>query len=66
MPRFYMHIRQGDRLFEDPEGEEFASLVEARAEAVMSARELMAEMVAAGKSPRNNRFEIADDSGHVV
>ena len=32
----------------------------------MSGRELTAEMVAAGKSPRNNRFEIADDSGHVV
>ena len=42
MPRFHMNIRKGDELLEDWEGEDFPSLSEARTEAVLSARELMA------------------------
>jgi hypothetical protein len=66
MPRFHMHIRHVDELLEDEEGEEFPSLVEARAEAVMAARELMAAAVASGKKPRHSSFEIADESGRIV
>ena len=66
MPRFYMNIRHGDELLADDEGQEFSSLDEARAEAVMSARELMAEKVASGKKPANSRFEITDASGRLV
>jgi hypothetical protein len=67
MPRFHMHIRKGDELLEDWEGENFPSLSEARTEAVRSARELMAARLAAGKMPDgHNRFEIADESGKTV
>jgi hypothetical protein len=67
MPRFHMNIRRGDVLLEDWEGQEFPSLSEARAEAVLSARELMAARVAAGKMPDGHaRFEIADESGKTV
>ena len=66
MPRFHMHIRHVDELLEDGEGEEFPSLAEARAEAVLAARELIAAAVAAGKKPRYSRFEIADESGRIV
>ena len=67
MPRFHMNIRQGDELLEDWEGQEFPSLSEARTEAVLSARELMAARIAAGKMPDGHtRFEIADESGKTV
>jgi hypothetical protein len=68
MPRFHMHIRHVGELLEDEEGQEFPSLVEARTEAVMAARDLMAAAVAAGKrpKPKHSRFEIADESGRVV
>jgi hypothetical protein len=60
-------MEQGDELLEDWEGEEFPSLSEAGAEAVRSARELMAASMAAGKMPDGHtRFEIADESGKTV
>jgi hypothetical protein len=66
MPHYYFNVREGDRLVEDPEGQEFPSLVEARAEALVSARELMAARIMAGKRPNHRKFEIADDSGKLV
>jgi hypothetical protein len=66
MPRFYMNLRCGDKLVEDPEGHDFPSLAEARTEAIMSARELMSSRVAAGKSPNHRRFEITDEAGKAV
>jgi len=67
MPRFHMNIRKGDELLEDWDGEEFSSLSEARAEAVLSARELMSAAIAAGKAPAGlDKFEIVDESGKTV
>jgi hypothetical protein len=67
MPRFHMNIRRGDVLLEDWEGQEFPSLSDARTEAVLSARELMAARIAAGKMPDGHtKFEIADESGKTV
>ena len=66
MPHFYLHLRQGETLLKDPDGREFRSLDEARAEAVLSARELMAAKVLAGRNPNHGRFEIADANDNVV
>ena len=66
MPHFYLHLRQGETLLKDPDGREFSSLDEARAEAVLSARELMSARVLAGKKANHSRFEIADAGGNVV
>ena len=66
MPLFYLNLRHGDTLLEDPEGRDFASLAEARTEAIMSARELMSSRVAAGKNPNHSRFEITDEAGKAV
>ena len=66
MPHFYLHLRQGETLLRDPDGCQFGSLDEARAEAVLSARELMAARVLAGRRPNHSRFEIADASDNVV
>ena len=63
MPRFYMNIREGDTLIEDPEGQDFPSLAQAHREAIMSARELMSSRVAAGKNPNHSKFEITDEAG---
>jgi hypothetical protein len=66
MPHFYLHLRDGERLLKDPDGREYRSLDDARAEAVLSARELMAAKVLAGRKPNHSRFEIADASDNVV
>ena len=66
MPRFYLHLRQGETLLKDPDGREYRSLDEARAEAVLSARELMSARVLAGRNPNHSRFEIADANDNVV
>src|SRR3954470_3553215 len=42
MPRFYLGVLHGREVREDPEGQEFADLEAARAEAVASARYLVA------------------------
>jgi hypothetical protein len=66
VPRFYMNLRDGDTLLEDPEGHDFPSLAEARREAILSARELMSSRVAAGKNPNHSKFEITDEAGKAV
>src|SRR3990170_1468737 len=49
MPRFYLHIRDGDTILNDPDGFEAASLEDAKSEAIASAREIIAERVLAGQ-----------------
>ena len=66
MPHFYLHLRQGETLLKDPDGREFSSLDEARAEAISSAREIMSARVLAGRKANHSRFEIADASDNVV
>jgi hypothetical protein len=66
MPRFFLHIREGEKVLEDSEGQEFLSLDEARTEAVLSARELMAARMVAGRRTDHSKFEIVDASGHTV
>lgn len=67
MPRFYLHLRMGDALVEDPDGAEFASVAAARAEAIAAAREFMSERVRRGKLPDlNSCFEITEEDGRVV
>jgi hypothetical protein len=41
MPRFFLHIQDGDRRIEDPDGSELPDLEAARAEAVSAARDFL-------------------------
>jgi hypothetical protein len=67
MPRFYLHLRQGDALVEDPDGEELVSVAEARDAAKAAAREIMSDQIRRGELPeRNSCFEITDNDGHLV
>jgi hypothetical protein len=50
MGRFYFHVRVSDELVTDEEGADFPDLAAARREAVLAAREVVAEAIMTGKS----------------
>ncbi|MGE3831231.1 MAG: hypothetical protein AB7F76_09595 [Parvibaculaceae bacterium] len=66
MARFYFNIRHSEGLIEDTEGQELRSLEEAHAEAVASARELIAEAVLLGEQIDHRAFEISDETGSTL
>ncbi len=65
MPRFYLNIRDGEDLIEDPEGSDLPDLAAARAEALSAARELLAERLKAGGVVNGQAMEIVDETGTV-
>ncbi len=66
MPLFFFNIRTKTDLIKDLEGQEFASLDTARAEAILAAREIMGGRVKAGEDPDGSQFEITDCDQRVV
>lgn len=65
MPRFFFHLKDGVTLC-DEEGMSFATVDEARTEAVRTAREIMADEVRRGSLTLVDRIEIADEGGNPV
>ncbi|MCJ2106705.1 hypothetical protein MKK70_15225 [Methylobacterium sp. E-041] len=61
MPRFYLHLRDGDDLVEDPDGSDLPNVEAAKEEARASARYLLAERLREGKLIDGQRFEIVDE-----
>jgi hypothetical protein len=66
VPRFFFHVREGDRLIDDPEGAEFPDLETAEADALVSARELLAGRLRKTGTLGDQRFEISDEAGRVL
>lgn len=66
MPRFYFNIRDDMTLNADPEGSVFTSLEQARQEAVLAAREMIAAKVIAGDVIDAQMLEITDEDGAIV
>lgn len=66
MPKFYFHIVSGDTVIEDPDGSELANLDVARAEALQSARHLLADKVRNGEVVDGQRFEIRNSTGDLL
>jgi uncharacterized protein DUF6894 len=66
MPRFFLHLRDGGQLLEDPEGSELPGLDAARADALAAAREIAAERLKAGAPPIAGEFEIRDGAGRLL
>lgn len=64
--RYYFHIRQGGELIEDQDGDDLVSLEEARSEALLSARHVMAERLRRGFPLGTDRFEIHDANGNLL
>jgi uncharacterized protein DUF6894 len=65
MPRFFFHLKDGATLC-DEEGMSFATVDEARREALRAAREIMADEVKRGSLTLVDRIEIADEGGNPV
>lgn len=66
MTRYFFHIRDGGIVIEDPDGGEFPNLEEARAQAILSARELLAARLKSGQVLDGQIIEIATAEGAVV
>ena len=56
MPRFFLHIKDGSDLIRDEEGIDVPSAAHARDAALLSARELWAGAIRAGRDVRCRRF----------
>ena len=65
MPCFHLNIRDGEDVI-DEEGQEYASLDDARLAAVTSARELMAADIRTGLLSLDDRIEITDPAGALL
>lgn len=61
MTKYFFHIHRDGTMIKDPDGEEFASLDAALAEAVEAARELVATAVRMGQPIDGDRIEICDE-----
>jgi hypothetical protein len=66
MPRFYFHVRNHDGVEEDFEGGVFQDAAAAEHEAVLAAREMMAQKILSGETIDGDRFEVTTEEGQVV
>ena len=66
MARFFLDVLNGRGIREDPEGQEFADLDAARAEAVASARYLVAHAILQNEDASDRSFLIRDENGQTV
>ena len=66
MPRYFFHVRNDREFIEDQEGTVLPSVVHARQEAVLAAREILAERLLAGHPINGDVFEIAGEDGAIV
>ena len=66
MPRFYLDILNGRQVLEDPDGQEFADVHAAMAEAAASARDLVAHGIQRNEDLSRRSMLIRDDAGETV
>jgi plasmid stability protein len=66
MSRFYFHLRDGDQFVTDDEGTDLPDLFAARREAVLCAREILAEAIKSGKRRVPEFLVIADEAGREL
>jgi hypothetical protein len=66
MGRFYFHLQAGDEIVQDDEGTDLPDLSAAQREALLGARELLAEAIRNGKPETPEAFVIADEEGRAL
>ncbi|MEA2882299.1 MAG: hypothetical protein QOH32_1555 [Bradyrhizobium sp.] len=66
MGRFYFHLRKGDELIPDEEGQDLPDVSEALREALLAARDLLAEAIKSGRERVPDAFIIANESGQPI
>ena len=64
--RYFFHVREGQELSRDQEGQELADVEAARREATNISREIMGEKLLHGGPLNGRTIEIADETGCVV
>jgi hypothetical protein len=66
MPHYYFQVPHGSQLTIDPEGEEFPDDDAARAEAVESVHEILAEAIRSKHADVPEAMVVADENGREV
>jgi hypothetical protein len=67
MARYFFHLRDGDTLLVDDEGEELADLQAVRSYAIDSARQLLSQAVMNGTARSlHQQIEVADERGRTI
>lgn len=66
MPRYFFHVREGQALSRDSEGQILPNVDAARGEAIAASREILGDKLLHGGSLNTRQIEIADETGHVV
>jgi len=61
MGRFYFHLQADDQIVPDDEGVDLPDLSAAEHEAILAARELLAEAIKSGRPEVPEAFVIADE-----
>ncbi|GGD11032.1 DUF6894 family protein [Aureimonas glaciei] len=64
--RYFLHMRRGEELIQDPDGTELPDLDAVMAEAIQGARQILAENVMSGSVVTGRKFEICDEQGKVL
>jgi hypothetical protein len=65
MRRYYLHLVDRERIWEDPEGFDFPHPESARNEALRSARELWQDALTLGRDLSDHVFMIVDADGNL-
>jgi len=66
LSRFYLHQRIANGIIEDPDGTEAVDPTAARHEAILAARQLLANAILAGVAPLGTALQITDEGGEVL
>ena len=66
MGRFYFHLQADDQIVPDDEGVDLPDLSAAQHEAILAARELLAEAIKSGRAEVPEAFVIADEEGRAL
>lgn len=66
MPRFYLHVCNGDGFVEDEEGLDLPSLAAARFKAIQGLRDILAGEIRSGVLRRASFIEIEDERHELV
>lgn len=66
MPRYFFHLREGDRFTEDKSGIELPDIAAAREETFRRARALLARLVGEGRVIDGQEYLVLDDKGRQL
>jgi len=66
LSRFYLHQQIANGLIEDPDGTEAVDLTAAKHEAILAARQLLANAILTGVPPLGTAFQITDEAGQML